>query len=274
MAGQGDKTWTFRPGDPAIASFRWYHWQKAQGAADPKPGRHTGIRALGDTRTDRAGDIGRNTSRFCCVANRCARQATTARPSAPCGRCTPAMCALVDSTGVKLAADEARDAWLAFWFRPEPLYVLGIVRIAFGVMTLGWGLSLLPDLDAFFTSHGVLAHPEADAFEWGLFQHTDGYRAVLIGWLILMLAAIALTVGWHSRAAALVVFVLVLSFQYRNPLVFNAGDVLHPGAGAHHRAGPVRRRPVAGRTTPNRFGLVGPDPRTVAVATAADSSSP
>lgn len=30
MAGQGDKTWTFRPGDPVIGSFRWYHWQKAK----------------------------------------------------------------------------------------------------------------------------------------------------------------------------------------------------------------------------------------------------
>lgn len=28
MAGKGDRTWTFRPGDPVIASFRWYHWQK------------------------------------------------------------------------------------------------------------------------------------------------------------------------------------------------------------------------------------------------------
>jgi hypothetical protein len=106
------------------------------------------------------------------------------------------------------------------------LYVLGIIRIAFGVMILGWGLSLLPDLDAFFTTHGVLARPAADAFEWGVFHHTGGYRAVLIGWLVLLLASIALTVGWHSRAAALVVFVLVLSFQYRNPLIFNAGDVL------------------------------------------------
>ena len=28
MADGGDRTWTFRPGDPVIASFRWYHWQK------------------------------------------------------------------------------------------------------------------------------------------------------------------------------------------------------------------------------------------------------
>lgn len=127
---------------------------------------------------------------------------------------------------MKLEADKAADSWLAFWFRPEPVYALGMVRIAFGVMVLGWGLSFLPDLDVFFTSHGMLARPATGAFEWGLFQHTGTYRTVLIGWLVLMLAAIALTVGWHSRAAALVVFVLVLSFQYRNPLIFNSGDAL------------------------------------------------
>lgn len=127
---------------------------------------------------------------------------------------------------MKLEADAARDAWRTFWFRPEPLHVLGLVRIAFGVMIVGWGLSLLPDLDDFFTSGGVIVHPTADPFEWGVFQHTSGDRAVLIGWLVLLLAAVALTVGWHSRAAAVIVFVLVLSFQNRNPLIFNAGDIL------------------------------------------------
>ena len=28
MAGRREKTWTFRPGDPVIGSFRWYRWQK------------------------------------------------------------------------------------------------------------------------------------------------------------------------------------------------------------------------------------------------------
>jgi vitamin K-dependent gamma-carboxylase-like protein len=127
---------------------------------------------------------------------------------------------------MKLGAEAARDAWRAFWFRPEPLYVIGLVRIAFGVMTVGWALSLLADLDAFFTSGGVVARPTAEPFEWGVFQHAAGDRPVLVGWSILLLAAVALTVGWHSRSAALIVFVLVLSFEYRNPLIFNSGDTL------------------------------------------------
>ena len=106
---------------------------------------------------------------------------------------------------MNLEADAARDAWRAFWFRPQPLYVLGLVRIAFGIMIVGWGLSLLPDLDDFFTSDGVMVHPRADLFEWGVFPDIGGGRAVLIGWFVLLLAAVALTVGSHSRGAAVIV---------------------------------------------------------------------
>lgn len=127
---------------------------------------------------------------------------------------------------MKLGGDAARNSWRTFWFRPEPLYVLGMVRAAFGLIMVAWGLSLFPDLDDFFTSDGVLVRPRTDPFEWGVFDHTAGDRVVLVAWIVLLLAAAALTVGWHSRVAAALVFVLVLSFQYRNPLVFNAGDVL------------------------------------------------
>jgi hypothetical protein len=51
-------------------------------------------------------------------------------------------------------------------------------------------------------------------------------RALLIGWTVLLVSAIALTVGWHSRLAALAVLLLTLSFEWRNPSVFNSGDNL------------------------------------------------
>lgn len=49
---------------------------------------------------------------------------------------------------------------------------------------------------------------------------------LLIGWSVLLLAGIALIVGWQSRIAAIVVFVLVQSFVRRDPFVFNAGDAI------------------------------------------------
>ena len=41
---------------------------------------------------------------------------------------------------------------------------------------------------------------------------------------MLLLAAVSLTVGWHSQLSALLVWILFLSFIRRNPLIFNAGD--------------------------------------------------
>jgi hypothetical protein len=44
--------------------------------------------------------------------------------------------------------------------------------------------------------------------------------------VLLLLSAIAMTVGWHSRFAAIVVFVLFYSFDRSGGFVFNAGDQL------------------------------------------------
>ncbi|HET6735460.1 HTTM domain-containing protein [Mycobacterium sp.] len=118
------------------------------------------------------------------------------------------------------------DRWRTFWFRPEPAYTLGAVRIAFGALATLWTLSLTPDLDALFSSDGVVAQQPTRPFEWGVFEIWTDDRALIIGWTLLLVSAIALTVGWHSRLAALIVCVLVMSFEFRNPYVFNSGDNL------------------------------------------------
>ena len=48
--------------------------------------------------------------------------------------------------------------------------------------------------------------------------------ALFVGWAILLLSAVALLVGWHSRLAAVLVWIVFLSFVRRNPSVFNYGD--------------------------------------------------
>jgi hypothetical protein len=117
-------------------------------------------------------------------------------------------------------------SWQAFWFRPEPIYTLGLIRIAFGVLTVAWGLSLLPDLYELFGTGGVTPLPPESPYAWGLFEFWSGDRTIVVGCIALVVAGIAMTVGWRSRLAAFVVFVLILSFQHRNPAVFNSGDAL------------------------------------------------
>jgi hypothetical protein len=91
---------------------------------------------------------------------------------------------------------------------------------------VAWAMSLLPDLDEFFSSQGVVPRQAISAYEWGVFESWTDDRALVIGWAVLLVSAIALTVGWHSRLAALIVFVLIMSFEFRNPIIFNSGDNL------------------------------------------------
>ncbi len=116
--------------------------------------------------------------------------------------------------------------WRSFWFEPRQAYPLGLVRIAFGALVIVWALWLLPIRDAMLGPDGVVAEQPSIAGTWGLFAVWNTEEAILIGVVVLLLAAFALLVGWHSRIAALVVFVLILSVERRDPWMFNSGDAL------------------------------------------------
>lgn len=120
----------------------------------------------------------------------------------------------------------ALRGWRTFWFRPTRAYTLGVVRIAFGALIVMWTGTLLPGLRDLFGTEGIAPVPLREPFRWTVFQVWTSDQALFIGWAILLIAAVAMTVGWHSRLAAVVVFVLVLAFQYRNPTAFNSGDVV------------------------------------------------
>nr|CRL71840.1 Vitamin K-dependent gamma-carboxylase [Mycolicibacterium komanii] len=116
------------------------------------------------------------------------------------------------------------DRWNDFFFTAEPVYTLGLVRIGSGLAVLAWSLVLLPDLFAVFGADGVTPeHPEIN-FQWSVFEVWQGDTALLVGWVLLLVSAIAMTAGWHSRVAAVLVFVLLQSFVRRGDYYFNAGD--------------------------------------------------
>jgi hypothetical protein len=118
------------------------------------------------------------------------------------------------------------DRWRTFWFRPEPAYTLGLVRVAFGGLSVVWALVLLPDLIDLFGERGAMRLPPPLPYQWGLFEIWSSDQALVIGWALLLVSAIAMTIGWHSRVASLMVFVLIVSFLQRDPDIFNGGDVV------------------------------------------------
>ena len=73
----------------------------------------------------------------------------------------------------------------------------------FGVVAVAWTLALLPDLYRVFGEQGVAPQYPLLDYQWSVFEVWPGDRALLIGWVLLLLSAIAMIVGWHSRFAAI-----------------------------------------------------------------------
>jgi hypothetical protein len=121
----------------------------------------------------------------------------------------------------------ALAGWNRFWFAPVSTAPLAIFRIVFGLVVFFWTVSLLPELSPFFTKSGIF--PEQQHYiggAWGLFGEFPSHTAVVIVWAVLLVASIALILGLFSQLAAALVFVAALSFERRNPWVFNSGDDL------------------------------------------------
>jgi hypothetical protein len=127
-------------------------------------------------------------------------------------------------TRVGTGIDRAVRDWRTFWFEPTSSATLGAVRIAFAAVVVVWTLSLLPDLTALFGDEGVAAGRSSDPYAWGLFD-VDGIDPLLV-WSMLLAGSLALLAGWHSRLAALVVVIGLLSFDRANPYALNTGDGL------------------------------------------------
>lgn len=133
------------------------------------------------------------------------------------------------NAAVAKVRESSRDgvrAWRTFWFHTEPGYTLGIVRIAFGLLAFLWSLELGIDLYDKFGVDGIVPEAPTYPFLWGLFYVYQSHQAFLIGWIVLMVASVVMIFGWHSRLASIVVFVMIMSFERRNPWIFNSGDAL------------------------------------------------
>jgi putative effector of murein hydrolase LrgA (UPF0299 family) len=120
------------------------------------------------------------------------------------------------------------DAWERFWFTPLEASTFVLFRLAFGLVALGYTISLAPALFAFYSDDGILpAQPTyTGTLAWGLLGWFQSDGALIVLYFLLLISAIALLVGFQTRVAALVFFVCVVSFGRRNPWVLNSGDLL------------------------------------------------
>lgn len=112
--------------------------------------------------------------------------------------------------------------WSSWAFTPIDTAPMAALRIAVGLLTIGWTLSLLPDAATFLSTSGV---------QRGLPRYDSGAWAVQLGspyavLTVLLAGGVALALGWRTRVASVVVAVLLLAVQRRDPWILNSGDLL------------------------------------------------
>lgn len=121
------------------------------------------------------------------------------------------------------------DGWTRFWHSPADLRIVAAFRIAFGALvalhlllqaefvTLWWGRSGLVPL-------GVaqrIVDQDAPSLFW-LLPGTDGVAWTV--WGLTIVVALLLSVGWHARVQAAVLFVLLVSLHNRNSAILDGED--------------------------------------------------
>jgi hypothetical protein len=118
--------------------------------------------------------------------------------------------------------------WEDFWFAPTDALVLGLVRIVVGAAMTLWTVSLLGQLDDFFTARGVTGTVAAarPGYARSVLGAAPSPMLLSVLWLALLTASVALALGWRTRVASVVVLIGAVSLQRTNPYVFNSGDSL------------------------------------------------
>lgn len=108
---------------------------------------------------------------------------------------------------------------------------LAAFRIGLGLALLLDLVLRLGDLDTFYTDAGVMprqllfaAYPTLGRMSLHTLSGGAGWQLVLFG--LTAVVSVALIIGWYSRVAAVLAFVLVVSLHARNPVILNAGDSL------------------------------------------------
>lgn len=120
----------------------------------------------------------------------------------------------------------------SFFFRDESPISIAIFRILFGLILLLNAFLLWPDLLVWYGANGLIpvemAHRLLDGPAWSLlFIENQSNDTLVLGlFFTLVLACLALTLGFFTRLSSIVVFVLIVSFHHRNTAILHSGDTL------------------------------------------------
>ena len=123
--------------------------------------------------------------------------------------------------------------WNQFWFKSIDARQYAALRIAFGGLSVVYLLGLLPYVEAQFSGLGWLRDIQQIAVQnggsWSLFFIQAGAQATTLAYAIVwmgIIAAFMLMIGWQSRLAATITWLVWVSLWNRNPLLLDGDDAI------------------------------------------------
>jgi hypothetical protein len=121
--------------------------------------------------------------------------------------------------------------WDRFLFDSCDPHVAPILRIGFAVLILIQTMVAWPDAAYWYTDEGVMQTQTAqgilDPGAWSLLNFLPSKPwAAILGLLCLVVHGVLMLLGCYSRFQAAGIFVWLISFQNRNPLITDGEDTL------------------------------------------------
>jgi len=132
--------------------------------------------------------------------------------------------ALSDVAPTKAGESRTRRAAHRMFVAERPAWPLAIARIVIGIATLGWALSMWFDATTFLGGDALVG-TEFDSSLWRWLP-IDSDLDARLALVALVVAAIAIIVGWKPTVWFLVAFVLLTALQRRAPSIINSGDLI------------------------------------------------
>ncbi len=120
-----------------------------------------------------------------------------------------------------------------FFFGLRPAAPLGLFRCCFGIIVVSWALLLIPDFRVWYTERGLftlgmMQRYNGDRYGLNLLAdfHVTDARVSGLFFAALICSAIMVAIGYKTRPASIVMWLLLTSFQHRDMIMLNGGDTL------------------------------------------------
>jgi len=125
---------------------------------------------------------------------------------------------------------EKLNSFYKTFFDKENAEPLGLVRIAVGVLVMLTFLMDAPYIADYYSDDGFVPQAAVDSlfrdYRFSLLDNISTPVVVYAAYFALLAAAFFMTIGYKTRIASILTFVLLLSFHERNWLILTSGDTL------------------------------------------------